>query len=167
MFLLIPAAATVAFLLTCALLDFLERSRRSLFVAVTFLVVGIGVYAASFAIDMIVQAHFGQLRGASIVWPCCTWFLIAWFALASCARRQSPLWARTAPFWILGGVVAIASFVHLWNLITAILLLLGGIAYGFLVGPQSILRAARSTATSTTGGLQCHTISANEKAKQR
>ena len=167
MFLLIPAAATVAFLLTCALLDFLERSRRPLFIAVIFLVVGVGVYAASFVIDMIVEAHFGQLRGASIAWPCFTWSVIAWFALASCARRQSPLWARAATFWILSGVVAIASFVHLWNLITAILLLLGGIAYGFLIGPRSILKTRDSTATRTNGGVKCHTISASEKAKQR
>jgi hypothetical protein len=47
------------------------------------------------------------------------------------------------------------------------LLLLGGIAYGFLIGPRSILKTRDSTATRTNGGVKCHTISASEKAKQR
>src|ERR1017187_1563594 len=135
-FLLICAAIGVAAFLLNALLDFLERSWRSIFIAVTFVVVGIGAYAASFAIDMIVQAFLGQLPPANIVWPCITWSLIALCSLVICARRPVPFLVRTAPFWIFGGMALAASLAHSWNLITAIPLILGGVVYGLFAGQR-------------------------------
>jgi hypothetical protein len=118
-----------------SLLNYLGRSWRLIFIGVTFVVVGIGAYAASFVTDMIVQVFLGQLPSANIVWPCITWSLLALCSLVICAQRPVPFLVRTPSFWIFGGMALVASLAHPWNLITAIALILGGTAYGMFAGP--------------------------------
>jgi hypothetical protein len=133
-FFIIYVAATFSY----ALLNFLGLSGRSrpIFIGATFAVVGIGAYAISFVSDMIAQAFFGQLPFTNIVWPCITWSLIALCSLAICARRPVPYLARAVPFWLFGGMAFVASLAHPWNLITAIVLILGGVAYGLFAGQR-------------------------------
>jgi hypothetical protein len=166
-FLLSIAAIGVAAFVLNALLDFLGRSRRLIFIVVTFLVVGIGAYAASFVTDMIAEASSGQLTPANIVWPCITWSLIAWCSLAICARRPIPFLARTVPFWVFGGLAIFASLVHPWNLITAILLILGGVMYGLFAGPRGSAKTRDLSTDGTNGGLECLTTSATKTDRQR
>jgi hypothetical protein len=133
-FFLIYIVATFAY----SLLGFLGLSRRlrPIFILVTFVVVGMGAYAASFVTDMIAQAYFGQLRSANILWPCITWSLIALCSLAICSRRPVPFLARATPFWLFGGMALVASLAHPWNLMTAISLILGGVLYGLFAGQR-------------------------------
>ena len=133
-FFIIYVAATFSY----ALLNFLGLSGRSrpIFIGATFAVVGIGAYAISFVTDMIAQAYFRQLPFTNIVWPCITWSLIALCSLAICARRPVPYLARAVPFWLFGGMAFVASLTHPWNLITAIVLILGGVAYGLFAGQR-------------------------------
>ena len=57
-------------------------------------------------------------------------------SLAICATRPVPFLARAAPFWLFGGTALVASLAHPWNLITAIVLILGGVAYGLFAGQR-------------------------------
>ena len=88
----------VAVTFSYALLNYLGRSWRPIFIGVTFIVVGIGAYAASFVTDMIAKALAGLAPPANIVRPCITWSLIAVCSLAICARRPVPFLIRAAPF---------------------------------------------------------------------
>ena len=55
----------------------------------------------------------------------------------------------------------------MWNLITAVSLILGGGMYGFFAGPRSNANAGNSSSDGSNGGLKCHTTSASETAKLR
>lgn len=133
-FFIIYVAATFSY----TLLNFLGLSGRSrpIFIGATFAVVGIGAYAASFVTDMIAEAFAGLAPRSNIVWPCITWSLIAACSLGICARRPVPFLIRAAPFWIFGGMALVASLAHPWNLVTAIALILGGVAYGLFAGQR-------------------------------
>ena len=141
-FFLIYVAATFSY----ALLNFLGLSRRlrPIFILVTFVVVGMGAYAASFVTDMISEALFGQLPLAHVVWPCITWSLIAVCSLAICARRAVPFLVRAVPFWLFGGMALVASRAHSWNLMAAIPLILGGVVYGLFAGERGSAKAGDS-----------------------
>ncbi len=141
-FFLIYVAATFSY----ALLSFLGLSRRlrPIFILVTFVVVGVGAYAASFVTDMMVEAFLGQLPLANVVWPCITWSLIAVCSLAICARRAVPFLVRAVPFWLFGGMALVASRAHSWNLMTAISLILGGVVYGLFAGERGSAKAGDS-----------------------
>jgi hypothetical protein len=165
-YILICVTACAAFALN-ALLNFLARSRRPILIAFTFVVVGVGAYAASFVADMVGEALSGQLSSANILWPCITWSFISICSLAVCARRPIPFLARTGPFLIFGGMAMLASLVHSWNLVTAIVLILGGVMYGFFAGQRNNANPRDSLVDGSNGGLQCHTTSANETAKPR
>lgn len=150
-----------------AMLNSLGRSWRPIFISGTVVVEGVGAYAASFVIDMIVQAFYGQLPTASIVWPCISWSLIALCSLAVCARRPVPFLARIGPFLIIGGMAIFASLVHSWNLVTAVLLILGGFIYGFFAGRRNNANTRDSLIDGSDGGLQCQKTSASETVKHR
>jgi hypothetical protein len=163
-FLLSIVAIGVAAFILNALLDLLGRSWRSIFIVVTFVVVGIGAYAVSFVTDMILQAFLGQLPSASIVWPCITWLLIALCSLAICARRPVPFLALVAPFWLFGGMALVASFAHSWNLITAISLILGGVAYGHSPGKYGSATRRDSVGRGSVLNRQAANLAAAEAA---
>ena len=143
-FFVIFVAATFLY----GLLNLLGRSRRlrPILIGVTFLVVGIGAYAASFVTDNISEACFGQLPPAKIARPCVSWSLISLCSLAICARRPVPFLVRAAPFWLFGLIALVASVARPRNLITAIPLILVGVAYGLFY------RRLGSAKTSNSNG---------------
>ncbi|MGO9210428.1 MAG: hypothetical protein ACLP2H_09965 [Terriglobales bacterium] len=112
------------------LLNVLGRFNRRILIGVTFAVAGAGAYAAAFVFDMITLAWAGELPPANIVWPCLTWSLIAFSLLMVGAGRPVPFAALAAPFWLIGGLAMFSSLAHPRNLVAAITLILGGIAYG-------------------------------------
>jgi hypothetical protein len=120
-----------------ALLTVIGRFSRRLLIGVTFVGVGAGAYAASFASDMVTMAWTGELPPASVVWPCLTWSLIAFCSLMVCAGRPVPFAALATPFWLLGGLAMFSSLIHPRNLVTAIALIVGGIAYGSVAAQRS------------------------------
>lgn len=113
-----------------ALLNALGRFSRRILIGVTFAVVGAGAYAASFVFDMITLAWAGELPPANVVWPCITWSLIAFSSLMVSAGRPVPFAVLATPFWLIGGLAMFSSLVHSRNLVAAIALIIGGIAYG-------------------------------------
>jgi len=66
-----------------AILNSLGRSWRPIFISGTVVVEGVGAYAASVVIDIIVQAFKGQLPTSNIVWSFFAWSLIALCSLAT------------------------------------------------------------------------------------
>jgi len=120
----------VAAFLANLLLNLIARFNRPLLICVTLTAVGIGAYAASFVSDMAISVWAGELTASAIVWPCFTWSLIASSLLVISAGRSVPFMAFATPFWLLGGIALFSSFIHPRNIITAILLVVGGVAYG-------------------------------------
>jgi len=130
------------------LLNVAGRSSRRILIGLTFIIIGAGAYAASFALDMLTQAWAGELPPANIVWPCFTWSLIAFFSLVICAGRSVPFPILATPFWIVGGLAMVSSIAHPRNLVMAVVLIIGGVVYGAVAGQ----RDADASGTAETGG---------------
>ena len=111
-----------------------QSSHKQIVIAGTFVVVAIGAYAASFVVDMVMLAWAGEIPWVNIVWPCWTWSLIATCALAVGAGRPTPKLTRILPFVIFGVFAMSAAIVHPRHIVTALLLILGGIIYAWATG---------------------------------
>ena len=142
MLIIYPSAAVLN-----ALINWLALSRKykRIFIGATFVVVGVGAYATSFVVDMVVGVFAGLATTTGVIWPCLTWSQIALISLAICVGRPVPFLIRAAPYWLFGVMALIASLASGWNLITATLLILGGFTYGIFGGQSSIARKSRSS----------------------
>jgi hypothetical protein len=137
-FLLIAAAIVGCAFAANILLNVLSRSGGSMFVGATFAVIFLGAYAASFVLDMIMLAWTSELPTPNIIWPSITWSLISYSLLFAASGRRVPFTARAIPFWIIGGIAMLSSFVHARNVATAIALLLGGTTYASLAAQKNV-----------------------------
>ncbi|MBF0571844.1 MAG: hypothetical protein HQL12_08250 [Candidatus Omnitrophica bacterium] len=91
---------------------------------VTAFVVELGsAYSASFVFDMLVQAITGRLQFDNVVAPVCTWSGIAiacHFFASGTAVSKKPLYLA---YLILGLIATAACFIHTYNLIVGVSLL--------------------------------------------
>jgi hypothetical protein len=136
-FLMVGVTILVIAFAANTLLNVLGRFSRRLVIGVTFAIAGAGAYAASFVFYMITLAWAGELPPANIVWPCVTWSMIALSSLTVGGGRPVPFAALATPFWLIGGLAMFGSLAHPRNLVTAIALILGGIAYGSVAAERA------------------------------
>jgi len=117
-----------------ACLKALERSNRALLIAATFVVLAIGAYSASFVLDMLMSALLGELPADNVILPGTTWSIVSVCALMVGARRSVPAAVRSLPFLIFGGLAMAATAFHSRNIVTALVLILGGLGYAWASG---------------------------------
>jgi hypothetical protein len=150
-FLLIAAVVTGLSLVANASLNTLQRSGKLILIAGTLVVVALGAYAASFVLDMVILSWAGEIPRGNIIWPCMTWSLISTCALVVGARRSTPFAVRIVPFAIFGGLAMIAAIAQPRNVVSALVLILGGVLYGWAAGRAGDSSQTRAREVSRQG----------------
>jgi hypothetical protein len=109
--------------------DRLEQTHKRILITIAFVLIGVGAYSWSFAVDLLIQVIFGDLTFDNFLWPLITWSSLGWCCLAICLKRPVSAWARVLPFWLFGLEAVIGAFVHPRNLITAVVMVIGSLGY--------------------------------------
>lgn len=130
-FILVVGASALA---ANAILNALARAGGSILAFGVFVVSAAGAVAAGFLFDMITLAWVGELPLGNIVWPSVAWSLIAISALVVGSDRRVHFMVRATPWLLIGGITMLGSIAHPRNLLSAILIVLIGMAYGLGAG---------------------------------
>ncbi len=131
-FLLIAAIVVISAFVANTLLNFLSRSNRWIFVGATLAIVGIGAYAASFVLDLMMMVWTDRLAASSTIWPCLIWSSISASSLVVATGRRVPFAALAFPFFLFGGIAMLSSLIHTRNIVISVVMILAGVAYASL-----------------------------------
>ncbi len=147
LFVLVYGSIAILGMAAHSLLDWLARVNRTAVAVVAFLVSAVGAFGASFVIDFWLLVPFGTLQSQFLITPTITWSAVAITAVAVSLGRGVSRWINALPFFLLGGVAMLATFVHVRHAITALLLLAA--AAMILSLPSRDLSAASPVAPSS------------------